>query len=182
VRDRLTSRVSEVAKWCASRRLQLNDDKTEMIWFGSRSNLAKLQSINLSLQVGTGNVQPSSVVRDLGVYMDSELTMKEHVSKIPQPVSGDSESNTDWATVASTPLRRRNRFAVLSTVTEVNMVGDQFTLVQSRRAAKRAGQQSSSPSHSSSQQQHQQQQRQPSRKSTLLGKAATGRSSALSTA
>ena len=114
--------------------------------------------------------------------MDSELTMKEHVSKIPQPVSGDSESNTDWATVASTPLRRRNRFAVLSTVTEDNMDGDQFTLVQSRRAAKRAGQQSSSPSHSSSQQQHQQQQRQPSRKSTLLGKAATGHSSALSAA
>jgi len=46
-----------------------------MIWFGSRSNLAKLQRINLSLQVGTSNIQPNSVVRDLGVYMDSELTM-----------------------------------------------------------------------------------------------------------
>jgi len=53
-----------------------------MIWFGSRSNLAKLQRINLSVQVGTSNIQPSSVVRDLGVYMDSELTMKEHVAKI----------------------------------------------------------------------------------------------------
>ena len=53
-----------------------------MIWFGWRSNLAKLQRINLSLQVGTSNIQPSSVVRDLGVYMDSELTMKEHVAKI----------------------------------------------------------------------------------------------------
>ena len=57
VRDRLTSCVSEVAKWCASRRLQLNDGKTEMIWFGSRSNLAKLQRINLSLHVGT-SVRP----------------------------------------------------------------------------------------------------------------------------
>jgi len=56
-----------------------------MIWFGSfgwRSNLAKLQRINMSLQVGTVSIQPSSVVRDLGVYMDSELTMKEHVAKI----------------------------------------------------------------------------------------------------
>ena len=95
---------------------------------------------------------------------------------------GDSESSTDWATVASTPLNRRNRFSVLSTVTEESMDGDQFTLVRSRRAVKRARQQSSSPSHSSSQQQHQQQQRQPSRKSTVLGKAATGRSSALSAA
>jgi len=82
VRDRLTSCVSDVAKWCASRRLQLNDDKTEMIWFGSRPNLAKLQRINRSLQVGTSDIQPSSVVRDLGLYMDSELTMKEHVAKI----------------------------------------------------------------------------------------------------
>jgi len=55
VRDQLTSRVSEVAKWGASRRLQMNDDKTEMIWFGSCSNLARLQCINLSLQVGTSN-------------------------------------------------------------------------------------------------------------------------------
>jgi len=40
VRHCLTSCVSEVAKWCASRRLQLNDDKTEMIWFGLHSSLA----------------------------------------------------------------------------------------------------------------------------------------------
>jgi len=53
-----------------------------MIWFRSRSNLAKLQRINLSLQVGTSNIQPSSVVRNLGVYMDSELMMKEHDAKI----------------------------------------------------------------------------------------------------
>ena len=31
VRSRLTSCVSEVAQWCASRRLQLNSDKTEVI-------------------------------------------------------------------------------------------------------------------------------------------------------
>ena len=68
VRDRLTSCVSEVAKWCASRRLQLNDDKTEMIWFSSPSNLAKLQRINLSLQVGTSNIQPSSVASSSGIW------------------------------------------------------------------------------------------------------------------
>ena len=103
----------------------------------------------------------------------------ETTAGIPQPVPGDSESNTDWATINFTC---RNRFTVLSTVTEDNMDGDQFTIVQSRRAAKHAKQQSSSPSHSSSQLRHQQQQRQPSRKSMLLGKAATGRSSALSAA
>jgi len=81
VRDRLTSCISEVAKWCASRKLQLNAEKTEVIWFGSRSSLTKLQHINQSLQVGTNNIQPSSVVRDLGVYLDSKLSMKQHVAR-----------------------------------------------------------------------------------------------------
>jgi len=47
----------------------------------SRENLAKLQRINQSLQVGPSNIQPSSVIRDLGVYLDSELTMKQHIVK-----------------------------------------------------------------------------------------------------
>jgi len=41
-------------------------------------------------------------------------SLVETAAGIPQPVPGDSESNTDWATVVSTPLNRRNRFAVLS--------------------------------------------------------------------
>jgi len=76
VRDRLTCCISEVAKWFASRRLQMNAEKTETIWFGSRSSVTKLQRINHSLHVGTNNIQPSSVSRDLGVYLDSELSMK----------------------------------------------------------------------------------------------------------
>ena len=31
---RLDSCVASVQRWCASRRLQLNADKTELIWFG----------------------------------------------------------------------------------------------------------------------------------------------------
>ena len=77
-----------------------------MIWFGSRTYLAKLQRVNLSLQVGTSNIQPSSVVRDLGVYMDSELTMKKtrrenrcclllpHSSSAPGSSSGRPGSHT----------------------------------------------------------------------------------------
>jgi len=82
VRDRLIRYVSDVAKWCASRRLQLNPDKTETIWFGSCSYLAKLQRINQSLQVGT-----SKVVRDLGVYLDSELTINNISPKLLLPAS-----------------------------------------------------------------------------------------------
>ena len=62
-----------VTNWCASCRLQLNTDKTETIWFGSQSNLAKLHRINQLLQVGPSNIQANSVVHDMGVYLDLSL-------------------------------------------------------------------------------------------------------------
>ena len=77
VRSRLTSCVSEVVH--ASRRLQLNSDKTEVIWFGSKTNLAKLKAIDCSLSVNSETVQPVSVVRGLGVLLHAQLTMKQHI-------------------------------------------------------------------------------------------------------
>jgi len=70
------------AQWCTSRCLQLNSDKTEVIWFGSKTNFVKLKSYGCSLAVGSETVQPASVVRDLGVLPDSQLTMKQHINKV----------------------------------------------------------------------------------------------------
>jgi len=60
---------------CASRRLQLNAAKTELIWFGSRAALC-------NPSVESVVVPPADVVRDLGVLLDSELTTKPHVNKL----------------------------------------------------------------------------------------------------
>ena len=72
-----------MAVWCASPRLQLNANKTEVIWFGSRINLAKLNAVDCSVLVGSESIKPSTVVRDLGVDLDAELNMKRHVAKVP---------------------------------------------------------------------------------------------------
>lgn len=82
VRMRLSSCVADVAVWCASRRLQLNANKTEVIWFGSRANLAKLNVLDCSVLVDSEPIKPSTVVRDLGVDLDAELNMKKHVAKV----------------------------------------------------------------------------------------------------
>ena len=66
--------------WCAQRRLQLNANKTEVLLVGSRHNLAKLADDDLSLTIGLETA--SDVVRDLGVWLDSELSVKQHVTKI----------------------------------------------------------------------------------------------------
>ena len=34
------------------------------------------------MRVGSETIQPSTSVRDLGVYLDAELTMKQHASKV----------------------------------------------------------------------------------------------------
>ena len=74
--------VVAVSKWCASKRLQLNDKKTELLWFRSVTELRKVDPFLRSLTVGTDVIQPVDVVRDLGVYFDSHLTLKAHVARV----------------------------------------------------------------------------------------------------
>ena len=74
--------INDVGNWCCSRRLQLNERKTELIWFGSSSNLSKLDPANKRLQLDGTVVEPSDIVRDLGFYLDSELSMRQHISKL----------------------------------------------------------------------------------------------------
>ena len=63
-----------------SKRLQQNPSKSEIIWFGIRATLKHLQNIDLRLHVGAYSIASSEVVRDLGVFLDSELTMRQHVN------------------------------------------------------------------------------------------------------
>ena len=81
-RQILESCISDITSWCTSRRLQLNAAKTELIWFGSRQMLEKLTDSDLTLDTGTTVIRPVKSVRDLGVHLDSELTMKSHISKV----------------------------------------------------------------------------------------------------
>jgi len=56
--------------------------KKEKRWTGNERGKGIIcPSQNPISDTGRSNIQPSSVIRDLGVYMDSELTMKEHHAK-----------------------------------------------------------------------------------------------------
>ena len=74
--------IDAVHAWCSAKRLQLNPSKSEIIWFVTRAALKRLENANLSLHVGAYTVTPSNVVRDSGVLLDSELTMRQHISEI----------------------------------------------------------------------------------------------------
>ena len=80
-RHSIESNIIQISKECSSRRLQLNPEKTELIWFGSAANLSRLQKASLDIHVGQVTIKPVDVVRDLGVMLDSRLDMRQHISK-----------------------------------------------------------------------------------------------------
>ena len=69
-------------QWCASRRLQLNADKTEAIWCGSHAYISKLSSQDRTLAIDETTINATDVVRDLGVLLDSELSITQHVASV----------------------------------------------------------------------------------------------------
>ena len=75
--------ITGVSAWCASKRLQLNGDKTELLWFGSMTHLCQV-SLTRSITVNNNVIQPATVICDLGVWIDSELSMCDHVSRVAQ--------------------------------------------------------------------------------------------------
>jgi len=56
LRSRLSCCADKINLWCKSRHLQLNASKTELIWFGSQSNLAKLSRSDCTIQVGSSTI------------------------------------------------------------------------------------------------------------------------------
>ena len=67
--------IAEIKHWCSSRRLKLKDEGHR---FSSRANL---QTMDTTLQICSTIVQPVTSVRNLGVYIDSELSKQVHIGK-----------------------------------------------------------------------------------------------------
>ena len=81
--DQLQSRVSscigDIASWMQSNRLQLNAVKTEVMWCSSARRQHQLPTNSLS--VCSDTVTPVQSARDLGIYIDSDLSMRTHILK-----------------------------------------------------------------------------------------------------
>jgi len=76
--------IVDIYAWCGAERLQLNADKTELLWFGPVSQLRQLPSQNSAIHVNQCVVKPVTVVRYLGVWFHAELSMLSRVSWVTQ--------------------------------------------------------------------------------------------------
>ena len=55
---------------------------TEVMWYGSKTNLDKLPYGNKLIKIGSDSLEPTNQVRDLGVYFDSELNVKAYIQRV----------------------------------------------------------------------------------------------------
>jgi len=79
--------ITDISYWCACKRLQLNADKTEVLWCGSTSHLRQLYKLlpdTRTITINQSTIKPAIVVRDLGVWFDVELSMRQYVSRVSQ--------------------------------------------------------------------------------------------------
>jgi len=72
--------IADIRSWMQSNLLMLNDSKTEIVLLGTRQQLSKLGSLQIS--VGSANIKLCSKVRNLGVIFDSNMTMEDHVNHV----------------------------------------------------------------------------------------------------
>jgi len=79
----LQSRISEcidvISSWMRSHRLQLNTAKTEVIWLTAGRRMHQLPQ--QPVRVGSDLITPALVVRDLGIYLDADASMRSHVMR-----------------------------------------------------------------------------------------------------
>ena len=72
--------VKDVRNWMNNDKLLLNDDKTEFLMIGTKQQLAK---VNIDhILIGDSAIRPKGVVKNLGTWLDSTLSMNSHVNNI----------------------------------------------------------------------------------------------------
>ena len=82
LQNRLSDCVDEMAAWMESNSLKLNRSKTEAIWFSSLRKVIKLPT--KQIRILDTFISPSESVKSLGVFMERDLSMNSHISKMLQ--------------------------------------------------------------------------------------------------
>ena len=79
--QRMAVCIEDVSTWMSSNRLCLNPSKTELVWLGSSRRLQNCAT-DTEMSVLGSLIRLVDSVRDLGVLIDSGLTLSDHVNKV----------------------------------------------------------------------------------------------------
>jgi len=78
LQERMSVCIDDVIFCMMANRLQINPAKTEVLWCSSAHRQHQIPSD--PVRVGNTSGLPVSVVRDLGVYLDADLSMRAHIT------------------------------------------------------------------------------------------------------
>ena len=77
---KLSACIDDLRGWMQSNRLKLNADMTECIWVTNRQRKSTSTAPNLS--VGGSIIVHTKEARNLGIFFDSKIDLKLHISNI----------------------------------------------------------------------------------------------------
>ena len=78
--ETLKTCIREIKKWMNENFLQLNTDKTQLLFFGTDRQLSKIR--HTTFDAAGDIVQVATNIRNLGVIFDEVLTMKDQITDI----------------------------------------------------------------------------------------------------
>ena len=82
-KESLEACITDIHKWMRTNKLKLNDDKTEVVLFGTRQQMEKLKESDIfEIKIGNEKIKPSPSARNLGFYMESQLKSQTHIAKV----------------------------------------------------------------------------------------------------
>ena len=76
----IESCIAEIREWMRQNCLKLNDTKTEFMVMGSKHQLSLVE--NVSLKIGTEDIQSVPKARNIGAVFDASLEMKDQVNQV----------------------------------------------------------------------------------------------------
>ena len=79
--DNIEACINDLKAWMIENRLKLNEDKTEVLVLGKKSSCNKLTVTKLCVAGSQVDIVHSGSVRNLGFFMDSQLSMTDHITK-----------------------------------------------------------------------------------------------------
>ena len=99
-------------KWMAENRLKMNDTKTEYIVFGNNVQQAKCH--HQGITIGEETILKSNMIRLLGVHLDMQVTLKEHIKMKSAKVAYNLHTVCELRNVLSKHTTKSLVYAIVS--------------------------------------------------------------------
>ena len=82
VRSKIEKCVADIKSWMTANKLKLNDEKTELIMFTTPRMHSRIQDNHI--QIANAKIQSAHSARNLGIFLDENMTMADQIKKICQ--------------------------------------------------------------------------------------------------